>query len=118
MSIDADMRAGVLDANQARDKRLLLTRESELYGSMDGAMKFVKGDAIAGIVITLINIIGGLIIGVAQHGMTAGNAAKVYSLLSIGDGLVSQIPAILIAVCAGIVTTRVSSSEKDTNFRK
>jgi len=116
MSIDADMRAGVLDANQARDKRLLLTRESELYGSMDGAMKFVKGDAIAGIVITLINIIGGLIIGVAQHGMTAGNAAKVYSLLSIGDGLVSQIPAILIAVCAGIVTTRVSSSEKDTNL--
>ena len=116
MSIDADMRAGILDANQAREKRLLLTKESELYGSMDGAMKFVKGDAIAGIVITLINIIGGLIIGVAQHGMSAGQAAKVYSLLSIGDGLVSQIPAILIAVCAGIVTTRVSSSEKDTNL--
>ncbi|MCH9633304.1 MAG: Invasion protein InvA [Chlamydiae bacterium] len=116
MSIDADMRAGILDANQARDKRLLLTRESELYGSMDGAMKFVKGDAIAGIVITLINIVGGLIIGMAQHGMSAGTAAKVYSLLSIGDGLVSQVPAILIAVCAGIVTTRVSSSEKDSNL--
>ncbi len=116
MSIDADMRAGILDATQAREKRLLLTKESELYGSMDGAMKFVKGDAIAGIVITLINIIGGLIIGMAQHGMSAGRAAKVYSLLSIGDGLVSQVPAILIAVCAGIVTTRVSSSEKDTNL--
>lgn len=116
MSIDADMRAGILDANQARDKRLMLNRESELYGSMDGAMKFVKGDAIAGIVITLINIIGGLIIGVAQHGMSAGQAAKVYSLLSIGDGLVSQVPAILIAVTAGIVTTRVSSSEKDSNL--
>lgn len=116
MSIDADMRAGIIDANQARDKRLLLTKESELYGSMDGAMKFVKGDAIAGIVITLINIIGGLIIGMMQHGMSAGQAAKVYSLLSIGDGLVSQIPAILIAVCAGIVTTRVSSNEKKSNL--
>jgi type III secretion protein V len=116
MSIDADMRAGIIDANQARDKRLLLTKESELYGSMDGAMKFVKGDAIAGIVITLINIIGGLIIGMMQHGMSAGQSAKVYSLLSIGDGLVSQIPAILIAVCAGIVTTRVSSTEKKSNL--
>ncbi len=118
MSIDADMRAGIIDANQARDKRLALTKESELYGSMDGAMKFVKGDAIAGIVITLINIIGGLIIGVAQHGMTAGQSAKVYSLLSIGDGLVSQVPAILIAITAGIVTTRVTSDTKDTNLGK
>ncbi len=116
MSIDADMRAGTIDANQARDKRLLLTKESELYGSMDGAMKFVKGDAIAGIVITLINVIGGLIIGVAQHGMSASQAAKTYSLLSIGDGLVSQVPAILIAVTAGIVTTRVSSTHKDRNL--
>ncbi len=118
MSIDADMRAGIIDANQARDKRLMLTKESELYGSMDGAMKFVKGDAIAGIVITLINIIGGLIIGMAQHGMSAGVAAKVYSLLSIGDGLVSQVPAILIAVTAGIVTTRVSSNSRDNNLGK
>lgn len=116
MSIDADMRAGVLDGNTAREKRLALNKESELYGSMDGAMKFVKGDAIAGIVITLINIIGGLIIGMAQHGMTAATAAKTYSLLSIGDGLVSQVPAILIAVTAGIVTTRVSSNEKDSNL--
>ena len=118
MSIDADMRAGILDATQARDKRLLLTKESELYGSMDGAMKFVKGDAIAGIVITLINIIGGLIIGIAQHGMSASVAAKTYSLLSIGDGLVSQVPAILIAITAGIVTTRVSSNESDSNLGK
>ncbi len=116
MSIDADMRAGVIDANQAREKRLLLTKESELYGSMDGAMKFVKGDAIAGIVITLINIIGGLIIGMAQHGMSASTAAKTYSLLSIGDGLVSQVPAILIAITAGIVTTRVSSNSRDSNL--
>lgn len=118
MSIDADMRAGILDANSAREKRLALNKESELYGSMDGAMKFVKGDAIAGIVITLINIIGGLIIGMAQHGMDASLAAKTYSLLSIGDGLVSQIPAILIAVTAGIVTTRVTSADKDSNLGK
>lgn len=118
MSIDADMRAGIIDANQARDKRLALTKESELYGSMDGAMKFVKGDAIAGIVITLINIIGGLIIGIAQHNMSASLAAKTYSLLSIGDGLVSQVPAILIAITAGIVTTRVSSNRRDTNLGK
>lgn len=116
MSIDADMRAGVIDANQAREKRLMLTKESELYGSMDGAMKFVKGDAIAGIVITLINIIGGLIIGIAQHHMPAATAAKTYTLLSIGDGLVSQVPAILIAVTAGIVTTRVSSNTRDSNL--
>jgi type III secretion protein V len=116
MSIDADMRAGILDANQARVKRLELTKESELYGSMDGAMKFVKGDAIAGIVITLINIIGGLIIGMTQLGMSAGQAAKVFSLLSIGDGLVSQIPAILIAITAGVVTTRVTSSSEDSNL--
>ncbi len=116
MSIDADMRAGILDANQAREKRLALTKESELYGSMDGAMKFVKGDAIAGIVITLINVIGGLIIGMAQHHMQAGAAAKTYSLLSIGDGLVSQVPAILIAITAGVVTTRVSSTRRDSNL--
>lgn len=116
MSIDADMRAGILDATKAREKRLLLNKESELYGSMDGAMKFVKGDAIAGIVITLINIVGGLIIGIMQHGMSASQSAKVYSLLSIGDGLVSQIPAILIAVCAGVVTTRVSSADAETNL--
>ena len=118
MSIDADMRSGVIDANQARDLRLALTKESQLYGAMDGAMKFVKGDVIAGIVIAVINIVGGLIIGVAMHGMTALQAAQVYTLLSIGGGLVSQIPSLLISMTAGIVTTRVSSEKKDSHLGK
>lgn len=113
MSIDADMRAGMLDANQAREKRLALQKESQLYGAMDGAMKFVKGDAIAGIVITLINIVGGLIIGTTMHDMDTATAAKTYALLSIGDGLISQIPALLISITAGIVTTRVSSERAE-----
>lgn len=116
MSIDADMRAGILDSNQAREKRLAIQKESQLYGAMDGAMKFVKGDAIAGIIITLINVIGGMIIGVSINGMTGMEAAKTYSLLSIGDGLVSQIPALLISITAGIVTTRVSSEKDAANL--
>ncbi|MEI8366184.1 MAG: type III secretion system export apparatus subunit SctV [Parachlamydiaceae bacterium] len=116
MSIDADMRAGILDSNQAREKRLAIQKESQLYGAMDGAMKFVKGDAIAGIVITLINVIGGMIIGVSINGMTGMEAVTTYSLLSIGDGLVSQIPALLIAITAGIVTTRVSSEKEVSNL--
>jgi type III secretion protein V len=118
MSIDADMRSGVIDANQARELRLALTKESQLYGAMDGAMKFVKGDVIAGIVIAVINIVGGLIIGVSMHGMSAIQAAHVYTLLSIGSGLVSQIPSLLVALTAGIVTTRVSSEKKDANLGK
>ncbi len=114
MSIDADMRSGIIDANQARELRLALAKESQLYGAMDGAMKFVKGDVIAGIVIAVINIIGGLIIGVSMHGMTALQAAQTYTLLSIGAGLVSQIPSLLISMTAGIVTTRVSSDKKDS----
>ncbi len=113
MSIDADMRAGILDANQARDKRLSLQKESQLYGAMDGAMKFVKGDAIAGIVITMINVIGGLIIGVSLNGLTWQESARTFSILSIGDGLVSQIPALLISITAGIVTTRVTSDKNE-----
>ena len=116
MSIDADMRSGVIDANQARELRLALAKESQLYGAMDGAMKFVKGDVIAGIVIAVINIVGGLIIGVSMHGMTAMKAAQTYTLLSIGSGLVSQIPSLLISMTAGIVTTRVSSDKKDTHL--
>ncbi len=116
MSIDADMRAGVIDANQAREKRAIIQRESEMYGAMDGAMKFVKGDAIAGMIIAIINIVGGLIIGSAMHGMSVGQAAKTYSLLSIGDGLVSIIPSFLISITAGIVTTRVSSDRRDSNM--
>src|SRR5579872_6339496 len=118
MSIDADLRSGVIDQQQARELRLGLTKESQLYGAMDGAMKFVKGDAIAGIVITAINIIGGLIIGVMMHGMTLAQSAKVYSILSIGDGLVTQIPALMIAITAGMVTTRVSSERKDAHLGK
>lgn len=116
MSIDADMRAGILDSNQAREKRLSIQKESQLYGAMDGAMKFVKGDAIAGIIITLINVIGGMIIGVTINGMTGMEAATTYSLLSIGDGLVSQIPALLISITAGIVTTRVSTDKEVSNL--
>src|SRR5207253_1155482 len=86
MSIDADMRAGILDASQAREKRLAIQKESQLYGAMDGAMKFVKGDAIAVIVICIINIVGGLIIGTAMHGMDTAQAVHTYSLLTIGDG--------------------------------
>lgn len=115
MSIDADMRAGILDSNQAREKRLNIQKESQLYGAMDGAMKFVKGDAIASIVITLINVIGGMMIGMMMRDMSAIDSIHTYSLLSIGDGLVSQIPALLISITAGIVTTRVTS-EVDTNL--
>src|SRR3989344_8303722 len=118
MSIDADLRSGVIDANQARELRLGLTKESQLYGAMDGAMKFVKGDVIAGIVIALINIIGGLIIGVTIHKMSLAQSAKIYTLLSIGDGLVTQIPSLMIAITAGIVTTRVSSDRKDAHLGK
>lgn len=116
MAIDADLRAGILDANQAREKRAMIQKESELYGAMDGAMKFVKGDVIAGMVIAFVNIVGGLIIGVGMHNMTLSQAAHVYTLLSIGDGLVSQIPSLLISLTAGIVTTRVTSDRKDANL--
>ncbi len=116
MSIDADLRSGIIDTSQARMLRLSLNKESHLYGAMDGAMKFIKGDAIAGIVITIINIIGGLIIGVAMRGLPIAEAAKIYALLSIGDGLVSQIPSIMIAIASGIVTTRVSSEKKDSHL--
>ena len=118
MSIDADLRSGIIDQQQARELRLGLAKESQLYGAMDGAMKFVKGDVIAGIVIAIINIVGGLIIGVTMHNMSAGQAAKIYTLLSIGDGLVTQIPSLMIAITAGIVTTRVSSDRKDAHLGK
>lgn len=115
MSIDADMRAGMIDANQARKMRTSLQKESQLYGSMDGAMKFVKGDAIAGIIITLINLIGGIVIGIVNMGLTAGDSLSLFGVLSIGDGLVSQIPALMISITAGVVTTRVSG-EKESNL--
>jgi type III secretion protein V len=111
MAIDADLRAGAIDMDQARSRRRSLERESQMYGAMDGAMKFVKGDAIAGLVIVLINAFGGLIIGVLFKGMTAADAAKTYALLAIGDGLVSQIPALCIAISAGLVVTRVAGED-------
>jgi type III secretion protein V len=110
MSIDADLRAGILDVEEARKKRDFLGRESQFYGAMDGAMKFVKGDAIAGIVISVINVAAGMVIGVMQKGYTAAHSAQKYTLLTIGDGLVSQIPALIIATAAGIITTRVASA--------
>jgi type III secretion protein V len=118
MSIDADLRAGTIDFQQARRRRQALSRESQFYGAMDGAMKFVKGDAIAGIIITVINIVGGLIIGVAMNGMSALEAVQTYSILTIGDGLVSQIPALLISISAGMVVTRVASEDESTNLGK
>ncbi len=116
MSIDAELRSGALTQEEARRKRAEVQRESQFYGAMDGAMKFVKGDAIAGIVITVINILGGLAIGVAMRGMSAGEALKTYGLLTIGDGLVSQIPSLLISVSAGLVTTRVASEEEGASL--
>ncbi|KVE36795.1 EscV/YscV/HrcV family type III secretion system export apparatus protein [Burkholderia sp. BDU5] len=107
MSIDGDMRAGTIDANEARRLRGLVQKESQLYGAMDGAMKFVKGDAIAGIIIILVNILGGAAVGVFMHGMSASEAMSTYAILSIGDGLISQIPALLISITAGIIVTRV-----------
>ena len=116
MAIDADLRAGMIEQAEARSRRKTLERESQLYGSMDGAMKFVKGDAIAGIVITLINLIGGLIVGVYQMGMSSGEAIETYSLLTIGDGLVSQIPALVISTAAGMVVTRVASEDEESHL--
>lgn len=112
MSIDADMRAGVIDVDQARARRSSLEKENSLYGAMDGAMKFVKGDAIAGLIITAVNIIAGITIGITQKGFGVMQALKTYGILTIGDGLVTQIPALLISITAGIIVTRVSSEEK------
>ena len=111
MSIDGDMRAGVIDMNEARRRRSLVEKESQLYGAMDGAMKFVKGDAIAGLIIVAVNLIGGMAIGVMQRDLSAGDAVNIYSILTIGDGLIGQIPALFIAITAGIIVTRVSTDE-------
>jgi flagellar biosynthesis protein FlhA len=111
MSIDADLNAGIITDQDARERRQNLEREADFYGSMDGAIRFVRGDAIAGILITLINIIGGFGIGVFQQGMEVGEAAQVYTLLTIGDGLVSQLPALVISTAAGLVVTRAVSDK-------
>ena len=115
MSIDSDLRAGFLTADDARRKRAELAKESQLHGAMDGAMKFVKGDAIAGIFIVMVNLIGGISIGIFQRGMSAGDASKLYSILSIGDALIAQIPALLISLTAGMITTRVSDDNREND---
>jgi type III secretion protein V len=112
MSIDAELRAGHIDHDEARRRRAALARESQLFGSMDGAMKFVKGDAIAGLVVLAVNIVGGLVIGILQRGMDAAAAARTYTVLTIGEGLVAQIPALVISTAAGIIVTRVASEEE------
>jgi len=111
MAIDADLNAGLIDEKEAKRRRAEVAQEADFYGSMDGASKFVRGDAIAGILITIINIIGGIIIGVAQQDMSFQDAARIFTLLTVGDGLVAQIPAIVISLAAGIITTR-SSNDK------
>lgn len=113
MSIDADLRAGVIDMAEAQKRRADVQMESKMYGAMDGAMKFVKGDSIAGMVVTVINIIGGTIIGVTQRGMSAGDALQLYGVLTIGDGLVSQIPSLLVSISAGILITRSGDTRED-----
>jgi len=110
MSIDADLNAGLIGEDEARRRREEVAREADFYGAMDGASKFVKGDAIAGIVITFINVVGGLIIGVVQGGLTVDQAIKKYTLLTVGDGLVSQVPALLIATATGMIVTRSVST--------
>jgi len=109
MSIDADLSSGLITDQEAKDRREEIAREADFYGAMDGASKFVRGDVIAGLLITFINIIAGLIIGTAQQGMALGEAAEMYTLLTIGDGLVSQIPALLISTAAGIIVSRAAS---------
>jgi len=111
MSIDADLNSGLINETEARARRKDIEKEADFYGAMDGASKFVRGDAIAGIIITLVNIIGGLLIGVFQRGLDISTAAKTYTMLTIGDGLVTQIPALIMSTAAGIVVTRNSGSQ-------
>lgn len=111
MSIDADMRAGVIDMEEAQLRRSRVSQESQMYGAMDGAMKFVKGDSIAGMIIAVVNIVGGTIIGMMQRGMSAGDALQTYGILTVGDGLVSQIPSLLVSISAGILITRTGDAE-------
>ena len=112
MAIDADLNAGLIDQPQAKARRLEVAQEAEFYGSMDGASKFVRGDAIAGLLILFINLIGGMLVGIFQHNMTFADAGKVYALLTIGDGLVAQLPSLLLSTAAAIMVTRASGSEE------
>jgi flagellar biosynthesis protein FlhA len=112
MSIDADLNMGLIDQNEARERRKNIEKEANFYGAMDGASRFVKGDAIAGIVIILVDIIGGLAIGVAQRGMSWGEALQTYTLLTVGDGIVTQVPALIVATATGIIVTRAASDAR------
>ena len=112
MAIDADLNAGLVTDQEARHRRSEIAREADFYGAMDGASKFVKGDAMAAVIITTINLIGGIVVGMLQHGLSFGVATHTYSMLTVGDGLAAQIPALLISVATGILVTR-SASEKD-----
>jgi flagellar biosynthesis protein FlhA len=112
MAIDADLNAGFIDADEARKRRYEITSEADFYGSMDGASKFVKGDAIAGLFIMLINLVGGLFIGMIQHDLAFGDAVEIYTLLTIGDGLVAQIPSLLLSVATAIIVTRENDSQE------
>ncbi|MGK6325510.1 flagellar biosynthesis protein FlhA [Erwinia sp. DT-104] len=111
MAIDADLNAGLIGEDEAKKRRAEVTQEADFYGSMDGASKFVRGDAVAGIMIMVINVIGGLLVGVVQHGMDMGHAGETYTLLTIGDGLVAQIPALVISTAAGVIVTRVATDQ-------
>jgi flagellar biosynthesis protein FlhA len=111
MAIDADLNAGMLSQDQARDRRAQVQQEADFYGAMDGASKFVRGDAVAGILILIINLVGGLAVGTLQHGLPVGEAVRIYTLLTIGDGLVAQIPALLLSTAAAILVTRVASTQ-------
>lgn len=111
MAIDADLNAGLIGEDEARKRRATISQEANFFGSMDGASKFVRGDAVAGIMVMIINIVGGLIVGMVQHDLPFAEAGKVYTLLTIGDGLVAQVPSLIISVAAGIVVSRVSNSE-------
>ncbi len=111
MAIDADLNAGLIGEDEARKRRTEISQESEFYGAMDGASKYVRGDAVAGILVTIINIVGGLFVGMIQHGLAFDDAVKIYTLLAIGDGLVAQIPSLVISVAAGVVVSRVANSE-------
>ena len=113
MSIDGDMRAGIIDAKEAKRQRSVVQKESQLYGAMDGAMKFVKGDAIASVIVILTNIFGGIAVGVLQHNMSASEAISTYAILSVGDGLIAQIPSLLISITAGLIVTRVPGETKN-----
>ncbi|MCF4176134.1 EscV/YscV/HrcV family type III secretion system export apparatus protein [Vibrio sp. McD22-P3] len=113
MSIDGDMRAGIIDAKEAKRQRSVVQKESQLYGAMDGAMKFVKGDAIASVIVILTNIFGGIAVGVLQHNMSASEALNTYAILSVGDGLISQIPSLLISITAGLIVTRIPGETKN-----